>query len=1169
MVYAIPSNEYDADVLIALENDQLIRRNKDSDIVCPAHDVLEDWALEKFIDECYAINRNSIGTFLNEVGSEPAMNRAFRLWLSYKLKHSDDTLDFIESLFSETDVKQAWKDEAATAIMQGPDPKHSLDRLQDLLFQDGGAFLKRFCFVLRISGKHPSPAWIANQATKSGVGLPMVYVPHGSGWEAMLRFLHHNADHITKELFPHVAAAVNDWSDGVYIDSPTSEASRSAGLLGIHLLQFVNRSHRNDKALKKLLGSIIKFSANIPDELTALLKAIEEEERSERPYYADDLLKTALTDFGVTPYLCYHLPEIVTSLAWKIWMIDRCPYPRDFMGTLSASPRDSVEACFGLHQYGPAREFSPPSGLKGPFRFLLLYHPSIGLNFILRICNFAASSYATSGLDEPTQFSYLMAEYGEFDSEEEITVDVQLTSGEVLKQYCSHRLWSAYRSMIVVAPDLLQASLMALENWLIEMVEQYDKQFLTTLFDRALRESNSTLVTAVLASVATGFPDKLGEWALNILRTPEFYECDFNRCASERGEREITFLGYDRDIYSEIYKEERKTSALHPWRRESLETLTQKLQFTDLREKVFEVIDDLRVTVGDDENWRFRLHRIDVRGWTAEEDRANSRIIFSPGELEPDLQQTADEVQSQHNRSNRFISLSLWADFTLKHENYENNPFESWTEVLAEAKALSEILENGEPSELEISMSSAIQKTAAVLLRDHRSEISPEDIIWIIETSAPVVLIGADSGPHSMEAVDVTDHSGSAAVASVLPLIFDYLEDLEDIFELKDVIATALTHANKEVRNSTARGIRDYLWTRDSEFAQSCYFGAMEYAKAVVDARHREQEWHRKQYETGEFSNCVHPEDGWKEVFRKKLASGGFDKLDCDFNFASHCTCHILTPAIMLPHGTDDAVHTDFLMRLLKLGAEAESKRSDNSDTVDYNLPSLIADCIACQVFESTKTTRIEYLNQLKAQCFNAPGMVNWFLTCYLCIAEKNDSIEDYWEIWEHMADSVGEVCSKFTPSRWTTFGEPDYYQLVSGFLFYGIGWSQKRPEDYLIEPGRNSILEFVSKYGEHALVYEAFTGLVAYYSQFFMPEGVLVLSKLLKGNPESDLMPGVNTVYYLETILQRYLLGCSEAVIQLEMHSACEELLNALVEQASTNAYFLRERLIRSIRKV
>jgi len=1167
MEYAVPDRKYDAEALIALEGDQIIRRNTESDMVCPAHDVLEDWALEKFIDECYVQNRNSIVTFLGAVGSEPAMNRAFRLWLTYRLKHSEDTLDFIAGLFAETDVSQAWKDEAATAIMQGADPKHSLERLQDLLLKDGGALLKRFCFVLRIGGKHPSPVWIANQATKSDIGLPMHFVPHGSGWEAMLQFVHKNTGHITEELFLHIAAVVNDWSDGISINTPTSEANRTAGLLGLHLLQFIKTGHRNDKATKKLLSSIIKFSANIPDELTALLKAIDTEEPSQRPYYADDLLKTALTDFGVTPYLCYHLPEIVTSLAWNTWVIDRCPYPRDFMGALSSS-RDSVEACFGLHEYGAAREISPPSGLKGPFRFLLLYHPNIGLDFILRICNFAASSYANSRLDEPSQFSGLNPEYGEYESEEAFSVDVQLPSGEVLKQYCSHRLWSAYRSMIVVAPDLLQTSLMALENWLIELAEQYDEPFLTILFDRTLRKSNSALVTAVLASVATGYPDKLGKWALNILRTPEFYECDFLRCASERGKSEITFLGLDRDLYSELFKEERKKSALRSWRRESLETLIQKLQFTDLREKVFEVIDDLRVTVGDDENWRFRLHRIDVRGWKAEEDRENKRILFGPGQLEPDLQKKADEVQTQHNRSNRFISLSLWAESTLNYEPYDSNPFKSWTEVLSEAKALSEILENGEPTELEISMSSGIPKAAAVILRDHQNEISPEDIPWIINTTVPMAVLGADSGSQSMEAIDETDHCGSAAVASILPLIFDYLEDSEDISDLKEVIATALTHANKKVRNSTARGIRDYLWDRDSVFARSCFFGAVEFAKAVEDAQQREREWHVKQYESGEFSTSVYPEDGWKEAFRKKLASGGFDKLDYDFNFTSHSTWHILTPAIMLPHGTDDADHIGFLMRLLKLGAEAEAKKADSSDTFDYKTPCLIADCIADQVFGSLEPIKTEYLEALRTQCIPAPGMVNWFLTRYLCIVDDKNSIESYWEVWNHLADAVGEVCRKFTPSKWRGVGDPDYAELVSGFLFYGIGWSHKRPEDYLIEPGRSSVLEFVSKFGENPLVYEAFTGLAAYYPQYFMPEGLLVLSKLLKDNPESNLLSGVNTVYYLETILQGYLLG-GEAAIQLDMHAACEELLNALVEQASTNAYFLRERLIRSIRKV
>ncbi|MEZ5673234.1 MAG: hypothetical protein R3E08_12995 [Thiotrichaceae bacterium] len=44
---------FDAEVVLKLEEDNLIYRDVSKSLVSPAHDVLEDWAIEKYIDEKY------------------------------------------------------------------------------------------------------------------------------------------------------------------------------------------------------------------------------------------------------------------------------------------------------------------------------------------------------------------------------------------------------------------------------------------------------------------------------------------------------------------------------------------------------------------------------------------------------------------------------------------------------------------------------------------------------------------------------------------------------------------------------------------------------------------------------------------------------------------------------------------------------------------------------------------------------------------------------------------------------------------------------------------------------------------------------------------------------------------------------------------------------------
>lgn len=53
MVYGVPENEFDGDAVLKLEEDNLVRRDSKNSLVSPAHDVLEDWALEHYIESIY------------------------------------------------------------------------------------------------------------------------------------------------------------------------------------------------------------------------------------------------------------------------------------------------------------------------------------------------------------------------------------------------------------------------------------------------------------------------------------------------------------------------------------------------------------------------------------------------------------------------------------------------------------------------------------------------------------------------------------------------------------------------------------------------------------------------------------------------------------------------------------------------------------------------------------------------------------------------------------------------------------------------------------------------------------------------------------------------------------------------------------------------------------
>ncbi|MFT3099065.1 hypothetical protein ACMWGI_27815, partial [Klebsiella pneumoniae] len=75
-------------------------------------------------------------------------------------------------------------------------------------------------------------------------------------------------------------------------------------------------------------------------------------------------------------------------------------------------------------------------------------------------------------------------------------VDITLNDGTVVKQYASPHLWKGYRGQSTL-PYLLQSALMALENWLVEYVENCGKNNeIDWIFDYVLRSSNSVMPTS-------------------------------------------------------------------------------------------------------------------------------------------------------------------------------------------------------------------------------------------------------------------------------------------------------------------------------------------------------------------------------------------------------------------------------------------------------------------------------------------------------------------------------------------------------------------------------------------------------------------------------------------------------------------------------------------------
>ncbi|HAI86546.1 MAG TPA: AAA family ATPase, partial [Firmicutes bacterium] len=200
-----------------------------------------------------------------------------------------------------------------------------------------------------------------------------------------------------------------------------------------------------------------------------------------------------------------------------------------------------------------------------------------GLDLIISIFNHSADWYA-----HPRVRSDCV--------EPPFEIALTFADGTSRTQWCNARLWNLYRGTSV-GPYVLQSLLMALELWLLEFAKAYPDA-LDAMLLQILKRSDSVALTAVVASVATGFPHSSGETLLALLRSPVCILLDRSRRANEpQVPSRMLALMPRVNVEDEVYEQEREEADARPHRHQDLETAIISVQFGPLASRVHETLD--------------------------------------------------------------------------------------------------------------------------------------------------------------------------------------------------------------------------------------------------------------------------------------------------------------------------------------------------------------------------------------------------------------------------------------------------------------------------------------------------------------------------------------------------------------------------------------------------
>jgi len=1159
MTIGIRASEFDPEVISKLEEDNLIHRDRKTSTISPMHDVLEDWALEEYIENEYIENSHDLVKFLLIIGNEPAISRAFRLWLYRRLKFDDATNEFVEEILTKDGIESYWKDETIAAIMQNDSPEKFLDTLKSLLIKDDCALLIRFCFILRITCQRPNSLYndLLIKDEKSGMLKSLFLQPYGNGWEALFNFIYEIKHDLSNSMHTHAVEVINEWCGLINIYDDLPKSSEKVGLLSLWLLEPVKDSYRDEGRRKKILNALLKVSTAINEKFDALMEqdVFISKVKPRRLSYVDELTSLALVGTNV-PMLCKRNPNFVVKLSLHEWLMQK---PEEDELGYGSYARIDVEESFGLDR---ERDFFPASGAKGPFKYLLQSNPRLALDFIIKLCNITAQKYSES------EFAASFDNEQDLPFSNEVTVrqiEIMLNDGTLIKQYASPHLWKGYRGQSTL-PYLLQCALMALENWLVGYVSGCsDNNKIEWIYDYLLRSSNSVMPTSVLASVAIGFPSKVGAAAYPLLKTSGLYDLDLVRMTIEMGGNEFHFFSLDRDVMSKIYIEERREAALKPWRKESLETLLTRLQFvTELRDDAIKIVDELinEATIQNKKNLRFMVHRVDTRTWEAVEDKDNNRILLqSSSELPADLKQDQQEFNEKHAIDNTVTSLNLWARKLFEEKLFKKEYFASYEDALIAAKKLLISYQNNEIHNFSDMAIGTITTVASVCIRDDLFNLSDENKEWCLEIILESIFMHADVMEGTI-AHDKTDYYGSGACAFVLPKLFDLDLDTEQKEHLKHALVTALTHENLNVNAYAAKGIREFLWSRDVELASFCIGGIVEYARFRREDRVARRLYH---LQGEELEAALENWKGLITTFRDELLQGNFKLSVDDISLETHSSWFLHLPMLMVPYSTTDDSHIKLVHKLVNFvfDTEYQTHRSGDDEKVNHDIKKQIQDCLAEHVIHSRYNNYMPFKDLLILGCSKAPSFVYSLTLSFHVAVEKEDDYDAIWSLWSLLAPEAHKIALNDVNDRYIGL-QNDLNQLLRGMLYADCPWQGHENEKKDMERGAGYLLEFAEQSATNSHVFEAMASLMYQFHEVFFEKGIYLIASKFSSN--SDLIAKqVNTAYYLEMSIGRYLQIENRGTLSRKMYSSCIELLTGVVETGSARAYYLREHLIRS----
>ncbi len=1131
-------SEIDFEAIEILLNDNIITKNGAKYEFTPSHDILEDWALVRYIS---SINNLLLPneTLFDKLTNQPAIRRAFRLWIEELIISKIDTvLQLVNTTLSNSNIEQYWVDEILTSIFRSSDCRPFFDGYKVELINDNSVFLNRCVLICRTTCKE----YLYKGNTEKDILLPI-----GSGWHQLLNFIATNYSEII-HIHNSIIEFVLDW-EYKYIfnlkDCTIDEIQAAKSIAITFIKEFENQSNlwdvpgKNDR-LKDLLYLVLSFSYYDEDEeIKKLLQRTlnyKKKESSWRLNSVYDKVSEIVLGGIRNQRVIYCYPDLIIELANKKWKSSP-EKPRKSNRSLPFSfpEQKDREESWGVKKY---RFDFFPSGLYKTFAYALLtYHPDKGIKFIIDFINYMTQSYADS-------------DYAKKDGL--ITIDVHLNSGEITKVYANIFLWQSYRGTIVTN-HLLESLLIAFEKYLFDVAHKKDDQTISELqntVDYCLKNSNSAAITSVLISAFIAYPKSFGKSIIPILKCKEYYDLDLQRATREHSAMAM----YDEKI--SFAQKERHDSNHLPHRRKyrrGLRDFIFEYQFTvrEINAEFFEILDEFYKSCKDDLLWEKALYEMDSRKHKVTIVEENDGLL----QLEVQYPENVLSMVTEYTEERKYEDNSLnFSESIRKAVEGENTmSLEDWQTIY------SHFSQDGN----QFSMFDMPVSLAVIGIRDLMSEISNKQKDWSLNILSNTLL---EIVKHKFDRMNFTSPSYNILEEKItiesIHLLMTYIVDENKLNDIKITIAYLLvSHLADYEQKEYSKYFRTSFFESQPQFSLKLWSFLISYANfyRVNKAKRFLSEDEEKLYYDKKY-----------QFITENILNGIIN--DEDINLDTH-EAHYLALALLITDvKTEISIQQDFILKFTKLlliDQKLEVEHSWERNSNHRKLDTSIAIRVRFGLNEILLYNNLEFCKKLfniliepfLAQDFKierktldeykfSQEILSTLIVRYDDIVVANNDIDiqkygiHFWELWK-------ELFTKFKLSGSNLFAQellldaswPITSNHWKGFInqkeFYEELLSHYGPYNF------QSVIKVFSTFGE----------------QVFLPEKLPQLIKYLEANP-------INFQYLNSAdgkLLIKLLFNNHIAVIKKKQILVSDFILilNSMVDQGISEAYIIRECVI------